>query len=86
MDLTTIIIIGIVIIILAIFGFRILYGIGKIALYIGAHALLGLILLFLFNLLPFFKIPINILSVLIAGFGGIIGFGILLIGKIIGFY
>ena len=86
MDLTTIIIIGILLIILAIFGFRILYGIGKIFLYIGVHAFLGLILLFLFNLLPFFKIPINILTVLIAGFGGIIGFGILLIGKIIGFY
>ena len=86
MDLTNIIIIGIIIIVLGIFGFRILYGIGKIVLYIGAHALLGIILLFLFNLLPFFKIPINILTVLIAGFGGIIGFGILLIGKLIGVY
>jgi inhibitor of the pro-sigma K processing machinery len=86
MDLTNIIIIGIIIIVLGIFGFRILYGIGKIVLYIGAHAFLGLILLFLFNLLPFFKIPINILTVLFAGFGGIIGFGILLIGKVIGLY
>ena len=86
MDLTNIIIIGIIIIVLGIFGFRILYGLGKIVLYIGAHALLGLILLSLFNLLPFFKIPINILTVLITGFGGIIGFGILLIGKLIGLY
>ncbi len=86
MDLATILIIGILIIIIGIFGFRILYGIGKIVLYIGAHAILGLILLFLFNLLPLFKIPVNILTVLIAGFGGIIGFGILIIAKAVGFY
>jgi len=50
------------------------------------HMLLGLILLFLFNLLPFFKIPINILTVLVAGFGGIFGVLILIIAKFLGLY
>lgn len=85
MVLTSIFII-LILIILLIFGFRILYGIGKLILYVGVHALLGLILLFLFNLLPFFKIPINILTVLIAGFGGIIGFLLLIIAKVLGLY
>ena len=86
MNTSLLIIIGILIIIIGIFGFRILYGIGKFILYFLAYAIVGLILLFLFNLLPFFKIPINIITVLIAGFGGIIGVGILIIAKALGLY
>lgn len=86
MDLLTIVIIIILVVILGIFGFRILYGIGKVLLWVVAHGILGLIILFLFNLLPFFKIPINILTVLIAGFGGIIGVLILIVAKALGFY
>ncbi|MGZ4857146.1 MAG: pro-sigmaK processing inhibitor BofA family protein [Methanobacteriaceae archaeon] len=48
--------------------------------------ILGVILLFLFNLFPFFKIPINILTILVAGFGGVIGFGLLIVAKALGFY
>ena len=86
MDLLTILIIIILIVVLGIFGFRILYSIAKVILYIVIHAILGLIILFLFNLLPFFKIPINILTVLIAGFGGVIGVLILIIAKALSLY
>lgn len=86
MDLLTILIIVVLIVVLGIFGFRILYGIGKLLLYFLAHGILGLVILFLFNLLPFFKIPINLLTVLVAGFGGIIGMIILIAAKALGFY
>jgi inhibitor of the pro-sigma K processing machinery len=48
--------------------------------------LLGWILLFIWNILPFFKIPITVLTVLVAGFGGIIGVGVLILAKALGFY
>lgn len=85
-DIIWMLIIGILIVVLGIAGIKILVKIGKIAIYIIVHMLLGLILLFLFNLLPFFKIPINILTVLVAGFGGIFGVLILIIAKFLGLY
>jgi inhibitor of the pro-sigma K processing machinery len=48
--------------------------------------ILGIIFLFVVNLLPLVKIPINLLTVLVAGFGGIIGVGILVITKSLGLY
>ena len=86
MDLLTILIIVVLIVVLGIFGFRILYSFGKLLLYFLAHGILGLVILLLFNLLPFFKIPINLLTVLVAGFGGIIGMIILIVAKALGFY
>ena len=44
----------------------------------------GLILLFLVDLIPFVHIPINLLTVLVAGFGGFIGVVFLIILSLIG--
>ena len=60
------------------------WKLGKVALSILVHAM-GWILPLIWNI-PFFKIPINILSVLVAGFGGIIGVGVLILAKALGFY
>lgn len=86
MELLLLITLGIIVVVLVIFGLKLLLEIGKIALYILLHMIFGLILLFLFNLLPFFKIPINVLTLLIAGFGGVFGVLILIIAKALGFY
>jgi inhibitor of the pro-sigma K processing machinery len=85
MGIIIIVLIGILII-LGVLGISILIKIGKFALGILFHMILGVILLFLFNLLPLFKIPINILTILVAGFGGVIGFGLLIVAKALGFY
>jgi inhibitor of the pro-sigma K processing machinery len=86
MGIVEIIVLGIIIIILGVLGFKILLKVGKIVLTIVVHMLLGWILLFIWNLLPFFKIPINILTLIIAGFGGIFGVGVLIIAKALGIY
>jgi len=70
MEFITMVIIGIILLIVVIFGATILLKLGKIALSILVHMVLGWILLFIWNILPFFKIPVNILTMLIAGFGG----------------
>jgi inhibitor of the pro-sigma K processing machinery len=85
-DTLSLIIIGVIIVVILIVGIKILLKIGKVLLYILLNALLGFIILFLFNLLPFFKIPITILTVLIAGFGGVIGVLLLIVAKALGFY
>jgi len=85
MGIIIIVLIGILII-LGVLGISILIKIGRIALSILLHMILGVILLFLFNLLPLFKIPINVLTILVAGFGGVIGFGLLIVAKALGFY
>jgi inhibitor of the pro-sigma K processing machinery len=86
MGIMIIVLIGVILIILGVLGISILIKVGKIALSILLHMIFGVILLFLFNLLPFFKIPINILTILVAGFGGVIGFGLLIVAKALGFY
>ncbi len=86
MEILTIAIIVIVLVVLGAFGIGLLLKLGKVALSILVHMLAGWILLFIWNILPFFKIPINILSVLVAGFGGIIGVGVLILAKALGFY
>jgi len=63
---------------------RILMGLGKKILTVAGNMVAGIILLLAVNILPFINIPINPLTVLVAGFGGITGVGILLIGSIIG--
>ncbi|HMK53227.1 MAG TPA: pro-sigmaK processing inhibitor BofA family protein [Methanobacteriaceae archaeon] len=86
MGILEIILLGIILIILGIFGFKILLKVGKVAVSILVHMLLGWILLLIWNFLPFFKIPINILTLLVAGFGGILGVGILIVAKGLGLY
>ena len=63
---------------------RILFGVGRKILALAGNIVLGIFLLFGVNILPFVNIPINPLTVLVAGFGGVTGVGILLIGNILG--
>lgn len=64
--------------------FRILLGIGRIILTVFINMVIGILLLFVVNMLPFAEIPLNFLTILVAGLGGITGVGILLITSIIG--
>jgi inhibitor of the pro-sigma K processing machinery len=86
MEFLTLVIIGIILLVVGVFGVGLLLKLGKVALSILLHMLLGWILLFIWNILPFFKIPINILTLLVAGFGGIIGVGVLILAKGLGLY
>jgi len=86
MEFLTMVIIGIILLVVGVFGVGLLLKLGKVALSILVHMVLGWILLFIWNLLPFFKIPLNILTVLVAGFGGIIGVGVLILAKALGLY
>ena len=85
-EIMTYIVIGTFIIALGIFGIKILLKIGKASLSIVFNMILGFIFLFIVNLFPLVKIPINLLTVLVAGFGGILGVGILVITKSLGLY
>jgi inhibitor of the pro-sigma K processing machinery len=86
MELVTMVIIGIILLVVGVFGVGLLLKLGKVALSILLHMVLGWILLFIWNILPFFKIPLNILTILVAGFGGIIGVGVLILAKGLGLY
>ncbi len=86
MEIQTAVIIVIILVFLVVVGVGLLLKLGKVALSILLHILAGEILLFIWNMLPFFKIPINLLSVLVAGFGGIFGTGVLILAKAMGFY
>lgn len=86
MGFLEIVLIGIILVILGIIGINVLLKVGKIVLTIVVHMLLGWIMLFIWNILPFFKIPITILTVLVAGFGGILGVGVLILAKALGLY
>lgn len=86
MGFLEIVLIGIILVILGIIGINVLLKVGKIVLTIIVHMLLGWIMLFIWNILPFFKIPITILTVLVAGFGGILGVGVLILAKALGLY
>lgn len=86
MAILEIIFIGIILVILSIAGIKILLKVGKVVLGIVAYMLLGWLLLFIWNILPFFKIPLTFLTLLIAGFGGVLGVGILILAKPLGLY
>lgn len=47
--------------------------IGKKIVLLVLNSFIGLVLLLLANFIPFVHIPINIWTILIAGFGGILG-------------
>jgi len=82
----SLIVLGIIILILVILGIGILAKALKLGVKIILHMILGWILLFFVNLIPFVNIPINILTILIAGFGGVIGVILLLILQLIGLF
>lgn len=80
------IVLGIIILIVAFAALGILFKIAGVLLKILVHVILGWIALFLVNILPFVHIPINILTVIIAGFGGIWGVLLLILAQILGFF
>jgi inhibitor of the pro-sigma K processing machinery len=86
LDIMTLIVIGTFIIVIGLFGIKMLLKLGRAGITIIFNMILGIIFLFVVNLLPLVKIPINLLTVLVAGFGGIIGVGILVITKSLGLY
>ena len=86
MGILEIILIGIILVILGIIGIKVLLKVGKVAVSIVVYMLLGWVMLFIWNILPFFKIPITFLTILVAGFGGILGVGILILAKALGLY
>ncbi len=86
MEILTLVIIGIILLVVGVFFASILLKLGKIALSILLHMIFGWILLFIWNILPFFKIPIDLLTILVAGFGGIIGVAVLILAKGLGLY
>ena len=78
------VIIGILLAVIIAIGLIILFKAAGIIIKIILHMVFGFILLFLVDLIPFIHIPINILTVLVAGFGGFIGVILLIILALIG--
>ncbi|ADZ08507.1 sigmaK-factor processing regulatory BofA [Methanobacterium lacus] len=76
---------GIFIAVLLAIGLVILFKAAGIIIKILLHMIFGVVMLFIVNLLPFIDIPLNILTVLVAGFGGFIGVILLVILNLIGF-
>lgn len=76
---------GILLAVIIAVGLIILFKAAGIIIKIILHVVFGLVLLFIVNLIPFVHIPINILTVLVAGFGGFIGVILLLFLSFIGF-
>ena len=82
LDLLTAVVIGIVVLIAIV----VIIKFGGVLLRILINAIFGWILLFIVNLIPSVHIPINIITVLIAGFGGVFGVIFLLILQLLGFF
>jgi len=76
---------GIIIAVLIAIGLIILFKAAGIIIKILLHMLFGVVMLFIVNILPFVDVPINILTVLVAGFGGFIGVILLVFLNLIGF-
>ena len=57
---------------------------GKDIVWIAINSLIGLLILWLINLLPFINIDINIWSILIVVFGGIPGIALLILLDMLG--
>lgn len=85
-EIMVLIVLGTFIIVLGLFGIKMLLKLGKASLTLIFNMILGFIFLFIVNLFPIVKIPINVLTILVAGFGGIIGVGVLVITKSLGLY
>jgi inhibitor of the pro-sigma K processing machinery len=80
------ILIGIILAVIIAIGLIILFKAAGIIIKILLHMVFGIILLFLIDLIPFIHIPINVLTVLIAGFGGFIGVIFLIILSLLGIF
>ncbi len=80
------ILVGILLAVIIAVGLIILFKAAGIIIKIVLHMAFGLLLLFIVDLIPFINIPINILTVLIAGFGGFIGVVFLIILGVLGFF
>jgi len=80
------ILIGIILAVIIAIGLIILFKAAGIIVKILLHMGFGLILLFVVDLIPFVHVPINVLTVLVAGFGGFIGVVLLVILGALGFY
>jgi inhibitor of the pro-sigma K processing machinery len=80
------ILIGVVLAVIIAIGLIILFKAAGIIVKILLHMGFGLILLFIVDLIPFVHVPINVLTVLVAGFGGFIGVVLLVILGALGFY
>ncbi|GAB6055313.1 pro-sigmaK processing inhibitor BofA family protein [Methanobacterium alkalithermotolerans] len=79
-------VIGLFLVLLGIVGIKVLFKIGKTVIGIVFNMLMGFAVLFLANLLPFINIPLNILTIAVAGFGGIMGVGLLIFAQVLGFF
>lgn len=76
--------VGILLVILLVVGIIILVKAAGIILKILLHMALGFVLLFIVDLIPFIQVPINIITVLVAGFGGVFGVVLLIILNALG--
>jgi inhibitor of the pro-sigma K processing machinery len=81
-----IIFIGIILAVIIAVGLIILFKAAGIIIKILLHMVFGIVLLFLVDLIPFIHIPINVLTVLVAGFGGFIGVIFLIILSLLGIF
>ena len=80
------ILVGILLALIIAVGLIILFKAAGIIIKIVLHMIFGLLLLLIVDLIPFVNVPINILTVLIAGFGGFIGVVFLIILGVLGFF
>ncbi len=71
--------VGILLVILVVVGLIILFKAAGIIIKILLHMALGFILLFIVDLIPFIHVPLNIITILVAGFGGVFGVVLLII-------
>lgn len=76
--------VGILLVILVVVGLIILFKAAGIIIKILLHMALGFILLFIVDLIPFIHVPLNIITVLVAGFGGVFGVVLLIILSALG--
>jgi inhibitor of the pro-sigma K processing machinery len=67
------IILLIILIIIASITFKFIWDISSTVLKIAAHFIAGWILLTIVNILPGINVPINIITLIISGFGGVMG-------------
>jgi inhibitor of the pro-sigma K processing machinery len=86
LSIIAILVLGLFVLILGIFGIKILFKIGKKGVVLVLNMILGFVFLFLVNASSMIEIPINILTILVAGFGGIIGVGVLVIAHGLGLF
>ncbi len=81
-----IIVMGLIVLILGVFGIRLLLKIGKKGIMLAFNMILGFVFLYLVNSTSLVEIPVNVLTLLVAGFGGIIGVGIMVITHGLGLF